>query len=127
MTPVDTLDTLLIMGMKNEADRTREAIVQNLSFDKDIQVKNFEITIRILGGLLSSYQMTNDRRLLSKAEDLGNRLLPVFDSPTGMPYMYINLKTGKTSGVETNPAEIGTLILEFGTLGKADKEGRLLR
>src|SRR5262245_61653398 len=47
MTPVDTLDTLLIMGMKNEADKTREYIVQNLSFNKDIQVKNFEITIRI--------------------------------------------------------------------------------
>ncbi|HEX6976044.1 MAG TPA: glycoside hydrolase family 47 protein, partial [Vicinamibacterales bacterium] len=44
--------------------------------------------------------------------------LPVFDSPTGMPYMYVNLKTGKTSGAESNPAEIGTLILEFGTLSK---------
>ena len=52
------------------------------------------------------------------AEDLGNRLLPAFDSPTGMPYMFVNLKTGKTSGAETNPAEIGTLILEFGTLSK---------
>jgi mannosidase alpha-like ER degradation enhancer 2 len=122
MTPVDTLDTLLIMGMKDEADRTRAAIVENLDFDKDIQVKNFEITIRILGGLLSAYEMTNDRRLLAKAEDLGNRLLPVFDSPTGMPYMYVNLKTGKTSGAETNPAEIGTLILEFGTLSKLTKK-----
>jgi len=122
MTPVDTLDTLLILGMKNEADKTREAIVQNLSFDKDIEVKNFEITIRLLGGLLSSYQMTNDRRLLAKAEELGNRLLPVFDSPTGMPYMYINLKSGKTRGAETNPAEIGTLILEFGTLAKLTRK-----
>jgi Glycosyl hydrolase family 47. len=122
MTPVDTLDTLLILGMKNEADKTREEIVQNLSFDKDIEVKNFEITIRLLGGLLSSYQMSNDRRLLAKAEDLGNRLLPVFDSPTGMPYMYINLKSGKTRGAETNPAEIGTLILEFGTLAKLTRK-----
>ena len=122
MTPVDTLDMLLILGMKNEADKTREAIVQNLSFDKDIEVKNFEITIRLLGGLLSSYQMTNDRRLLAKAEELGNRLLPVFDSPTGMPYMYINLKSGKTRGAETNPAEIGTLILEFGTLAKLTRK-----
>ena len=29
------------------------------------------------------------------AEDLGTRLLPVFDSPTGLPYKYVNLKTGK--------------------------------
>jgi mannosidase alpha-like ER degradation enhancer 2 len=122
MTPVDALDTLLIMGMKKEADETRTLLANNLSFDKDIQVKNFEITIRILGGLLSSYEMTNDRRLLAKAEDLGNRLLPVFDSPTGMPYMNINLKTGKTSGADTNPAEIGTLILEFGTLSRLTKK-----
>ena len=31
------------------------------------------------------------------AEDLGTRLLPVFRSPMGMPYMYVNLKTGKTA------------------------------
>jgi mannosidase alpha-like ER degradation enhancer 2 len=35
-----------------------------------------------------------------------------------MPYMYVNLKTGQTRGAESNPAEIGTLILEFGTLAK---------
>lgn len=118
MTPVDALDTMLIMGLKDEADRTREEIVKNLRFDQDIEVKNFEITIRILGGLLSGYQMTGDERLLKMADDLGTRLLPVFDSPTGMPYMFVNLKTGKTSGRESNPAEIGTLILEFGTLSK---------
>lgn len=118
MTPVDSLDTLLLMGIKDEADKAKALIVEKLSFDKDFEVKNFEITIRLLGGLLSAYQMTGDARLLKLADDLGTRLLPAFDSPTGLPYMYINLKTGKTSGVRTNPAEIGTLILEFGTLAK---------
>jgi len=118
MTPVDALDTLLLMGLKDEAARARKLIVEKLSFDKDISVKNFEITIRILGGLLSAHQATADPRLLSLAEDLGTRLLPAFSSPTGMPYMYVNLKTGKTSGARSNPAEIGTLLLEFGTLSK---------
>jgi glycosyl hydrolase family 47 len=118
MTPVDSLDTLLLMGFNEEAERAKALIVEKLSFDKDISVKNFEVTIRLLGGLLSSYQMTGDSRLLRLAEDLGKRLLPAFDSPTGMPYMYVNLKTGKTSGARTNPAEIGTLLLEFGTLSK---------
>jgi mannosidase alpha-like ER degradation enhancer 2 len=121
MTPVDALDTMLVMGLTEEADKTKAFLLENLSFNRDIQVKNFEITIRLLGGLLSSYQMTGDRRLLALAEDLGNRLLPVFDSPTGMPYMYVNLKTGKTSGAKSNPAEIGTLILEFGTLARLTK------
>lgn len=118
MTAVDSLDALLMLGLKEEADRTRAYLVENLSFDKDISVKNFEITIRVLGGLLSAHQMTGDKRLLTMADDLGTRLLPAFNSPTGMPYMYVNLKTGQTRGAETNPAEIGTLILEFGTLAK---------
>src|SRR5207248_9587608 len=101
-----------------EAARARSLIVSDLSFDRDIYVKNFEITIRLLGGLLSSYQLTGDKRLLSLAEDLGNRLLPVFNSPTGLPYVYVNLHTGQTRDAVTNPAETGTLLVEFGTLSK---------
>jgi mannosidase alpha-like ER degradation enhancer 2 len=118
MTPVDALDTLILMHLDAEAASARSLIVSDLSFDRDIYVKNFEITIRLLGGLLSSYQLTSDKRLLSLAEDLGNRLLPVFNSATGMPYVYVNLRTGQTRGTETNPAETGTLLLEFGTLSK---------
>src|SRR6266480_2736874 len=118
MTPVDALDTLILMHLDAEAERARSLIVGDLSFDRDIYVKNFEITIRLLGGLLSGYQLTGDNRLLSLAEDLGNRLLPVFNSPTGLPYVYVNLRTGQTRDPVTNPAEIGTLLLEFGTLSK---------
>lgn len=118
MTPVDALDTMVLMGLKDEAKEDRELIDKQLSFDKDIYVKNFEITIRLLGGLLSSYQLTGDKRLLELADDLGTRLLPAFSSPTGMPYVFVNLKTGATKGVESNPAEIGSLLIEFGTLSK---------
>lgn len=118
MTPVDSLDTLLLMGFHDEAEKARKLIDDRLSFDKDISVKVFEVTIRLLGGLLSGYQMTGDSRLFHLADDLGMRLLPAFNTPTGMPYMFVNLRTGKTSGARSNPAEIGTLILEFGTLSK---------
>jgi mannosidase alpha-like ER degradation enhancer 2 len=118
MTPVDALDTLVVMHLDAEAAKARLLIVSDLSFDRDIYVKNFEITIRLLGGLLSGYQLTGDKRLLNLAEDLGNRLLPVFNSPTGLPYVYVNLRTGETRGPVTNPAETGTLLLEFGTLSK---------
>ncbi|CAN5445658.1 hypothetical protein BH10ACI2_BH10ACI2_21340 [soil metagenome] len=118
MTPVDSLDSLYLLGFKKEADETREYIVKNLSYDKDITVQNFEIVIRELGGLLSAYQMTGDKRLLTLADDLGRRLLPVFDSPTGMPYRFVNLRTGKTRDPVSGPAETGTLLIEFGTLSK---------
>jgi len=118
MTPVDSLDTLLLMGFNDEAQKAKTLIIDRLDFDKDIDVKVFEVTIRLLGGLLSGYQLTGDARLLHLADDLGTRLLPAFNTPTGMPYMFVNLRTGKTSGARSNPAEIGTLILEFGTLSK---------
>ena len=118
MTPVDALDTLILMRLDAEAARAQSLIVSELSFDRDIYVKNFEITIRLLGGLLSSYQLTGNKRLLRSAEDLGDRLLPVFNSPTGLPYVYVNLRTGQTRDAITNPAETGTLLLEFGTLSK---------
>jgi mannosidase alpha-like ER degradation enhancer 2 len=118
MTPVDALDTMIIMGLDQQANDTRELIAAKLSFDKDIYVKNFEITIRMLGGLLSSFQLSGDKRLLALAQDLGGRLLPAFNSPTGMPYVEVNLRTGKVRDPETNPAEVGTLLIEFGTLSK---------
>ncbi len=122
MTPVDALSTMLVMGLTDDAITTREFVTKNLSFDHDFFVKNFEITIRILGGLLSTYQLTGDERLLKLADDLGARLLPVFDSPTGLPFMYVNMKTGAVRGDVSNPAEIGTLLVEFGTLSKLTKK-----
>src|ERR671919_3057074 len=40
MTPVDSLDTMILMGLKDEAASTRKYIIENLSFDKDIYVQN---------------------------------------------------------------------------------------
>jgi len=68
MTAVDSLDTMIFMGMDEEAAATKQYILDNLSFDKDIEVQNFEITIRLLGALLTNYQLTGDKRLLSLAE-----------------------------------------------------------
>jgi mannosidase alpha-like ER degradation enhancer 2 len=121
MTPVDALDTMLLMGLTAEANATKALVLDKLSFDKNCTVQVFEINIRILGGLLTAYQMTGDARFLRLAQDLGTRLLPAFSSPTGMPYRFVNLRTGQTSGAESNPAEIGTLMLEFGTLAKLAK------
>ena len=118
MTPVDAFDTMELMGLKERAKEAKQIILDNLSFDKDFFVQNFEVTIRLLGGLLSAYQSDNDKKFLDLAEDLGKRLLPAFNSPTGMPYVYVNLKTGAVKGNINNPAECGTLMLEFGTLSK---------
>lgn len=118
MTPVDALDTLTLMGLKPQADEARKLIDTKLNFDQDIYVKDFEITIRLLGSLISCYELTGDKRLLELADDLGRRMLPMFNSPTGMPYEYVNLRTGAVRGVRSNPAEVGSLLIEFGMLAR---------
>ncbi len=118
MTPVDAYDVMLLMGLTKEADQAKKLILDSLSFKKNIEVQSFEMTIRLLGGLLTAYQMNGDKRFIILAEDLGKRLLPVFDTPTGMPYRYVNLLTGRIRDSINNPAEIGTSLIEFGTLSK---------
>lgn len=113
---MDAFDTLHLLGL-DEALDARRLILDRLHFDHDFPVQVFEVNIRLLGGLLSAYQLDGEKRFLELAQDLGRRLLPAFDSPTGMPYRFVNLKTGEASGGISNPAEIGTLTLELGTLG----------
>ncbi len=118
MTPVDGLDTMILMGLKPQADQARKLIDTQLDFNQDMYVKDFEITIRMMGGLLSSYELTGDKRLLALADDLGTRMLPMFNSPTGMPYEYLNLRTGAVRGVNSNPAEVGSMLIEYGVLAR---------
>ncbi|MCX6271232.1 MAG: glycoside hydrolase family 47 protein [Bacteroidetes bacterium] len=116
MTPVDAYDTFILMGLKEEAAEAQGIIFEKLNFAVDMEVQLFEVSIRMLGGLLSSYELSHEKKFLDLAKDLGKRLLPAFRTPTGMPYRYVNLVTGETRDPASNPAEIGTYMLEFGKL-----------
>lgn len=124
MTLIDSLSTLWIMGMKEEFNDARDWIRDNLSFDKPSYVSVFETNIRALGGLLSAYDLSHDKVFLEKAEDLGNRLLPAFESPTGFPRSTVNLRTGQSmnfgwTGGSCILSEMGTMQVEFRYLSKA--------
>jgi len=118
MTPVDAFDTFVLLGMKTEADEAKQLILSKLNFNIDDEVQVFEITIRMLGGLQSAYELDGDKRFLVLAKDLADRLLPAFKTPTGMPFRYVHLQTGALRDSINNPAEIGTLMMEFGKLSK---------
>jgi len=63
--------------------------------------------------------------MLAKARDCADRLLPSFNaSPLGIPHRFVNLRTGALRGRETNPAETGTFIPEFGFLSRATGDDR---
>ena len=116
ISPIDAYSTLKVMGLDEEAAEIEKYVVEKLDFDKDIDVKVFEVNIRVLGGLLAMYQYTNNPAVLAKAEDFGKRMLPAFNSPTGIPYYWVNLKTGAVRGKKINVAEGGTYLIEMGVL-----------
>lgn len=49
---------------------------------------------RVVGGLLSAYDLSGDKIFLEKAKDIADRLLPAWNSPSGIPYNRINLARG---------------------------------
>ena len=51
---------------------------------------------RVVGGLLSAYDLSEDKLFLDKAREIADRLLPAWDTPSGIPYNIINLAFGKT-------------------------------
>jgi hypothetical protein len=59
-------------------------------------------------------------QLLHMADEVTRRLLPAFDTPTGLPYHRINLRTGVVDPVsrETCTAAAGTFLVEFGLLSR---------
>jgi len=122
---IEALDTLWVMGLDDEFSQGVEWVKHELDFDVDGEVSVFETSIRLVGGLLSAFHACGDPALLSKARDCADRLLPSFAaSPIGIPHRFVNLRTGALRGVETNPAETGTFIPEFGFLSRATGDDR---
>ena len=127
-TLVDSLDTLWLMGMKDEFWEGRDWVRDNLSHDHVGQVSGFETTIRSLGGLLSAYDFSKDGIFLEKAKDLGSRLIKAYDTPSGLPRGSVNLQNGHSQNFGWNQnayilAEVGTQQIEYRYLSRASGDG----
>lgn len=118
ISPIDAYSTMKVMGLDREAEEVRHYVVDSIDFDKDLFVKTFEVNIRILGGLLAMFEFSKDKDVLEKAEDFGKRLLPAFSSNTGIPFYWVNLKTGEVKGEIVNMAEGGSCLIEMGMLSR---------
>ncbi|KAJ4921246.1 hypothetical protein JOQ06_027651 [Pogonophryne albipinna] len=91
-TIVDALDTLYIMEMFEEFDAATDWVEKNLDFNVNAEVSVFEVNIRFVGGLLSAYYLSGKEVYRRKAVELGEKLLPAFKTPTGIPWALLNLK-----------------------------------
>ncbi|KAF8543559.1 glycoside hydrolase [Trichophaea hybrida] len=134
---VDSLDTLMIMNLTKQLSHAREWVEQTLNYDQKTEVNTFETTIRMLGGLLSAHYLQevlhlvpsdkNPDMYLEKAAKLADRLLGAFDSPSGIPYASVDLKTmqgipSHADGGASSTAEATTLQLEMKYLAKLTGE-----
>ncbi|KRY52702.1 Endoplasmic reticulum mannosyl-oligosaccharide 1,2-alpha-mannosidase [Trichinella nativa] len=127
LTLVDSLDTMLIMGLNEEFTAVRNQF-STFSADVDRFVSLFEVTIRILGGLLSVYRLTDDDLFLEKAKELGDRLMPAFSTKSGIPYSDVNLHTGEGRNPPwmslSSLSEVASLQLEFRELSRATNDSK---
>ena len=92
-TIIDSLDSLFIMGFHKEFKKGRDWVAEHLDFGQmagDISV--FETNIRYLGGLLSIFALTGEEMFKSKAVQIADKLLPAFNTPTGIPYGLVNMR-----------------------------------
>ncbi|XP_070330043.1 ER degradation-enhancing alpha-mannosidase-like protein 3 isoform X3 [Odocoileus virginianus] len=137
LTLIDSLDTLVVLNKTKEFEDAVRKVLRDVNLDNDVVVSVFETNIRVLGGLLGGhslaimlkekgeYMQWYSDELLQMAKQLGYKLLPAFNTTSGLPYPRINLKFGirkpeARTGTETDTctACAGTLILEFAALSR---------
>ena len=125
----------MIMNLTSRLSHAREWMSTTLTYNQDHEVNVFEMTIRMLGGLLSAHYLSQtfpdmapladddagkpgEDLYLEKAADLADRLLGAFDTESGVPYASVNLQTlkGKPPSIDggaSSTAEAGSLQLEL--------------
>lgn len=129
-TLVDSLDTLWIMGMKDEfykAVRALDKIDFTVSSEETINV--FETTIRYLGGFISAYDLSGEKSLLKKAVEMAEMLYVAFDTPNRMPITRWDFAAAIEGQAQVAPAwvlsaEVGSLTLEFTRLSQLTGDPR---
>lgn len=140
VTLIDSLDMFPILGDQENFEYWVDYIDKHISFDQPQIIQVFEATIRVIGGLLSAHLYASvpklghaipgyNGSLLLKAHDLGKRLLPAFDTPTGIPHPRVHLQNGivpigEDLIDETCSAAAGSLMLEFGLLSRLTNDTR---
>lgn len=130
LTIVDGADTLIMMGLQEEVTQALEWMENELKFDSRNANSNcFELTIRILAGILTSYHLTGSEKLKEQATTMGDILLHCYDTESKtVPYSDIDLGTHLAHPPTWNPhsslSEVASIQLEFRYLSQITKDPR---
>ncbi|PAV79240.1 hypothetical protein WR25_09242 [Diploscapter pachys] len=121
------------MGNTTEFSRAAKLVLESVRTDANVNVSVFETNIRVVGGLISAHMLLSrvpgekldpnwpcSGPLLQLAQDMADRLLPAFNTKTGMPFGTVNLRYGVHRGETpvTCTAGVGTFVVEFGSLSR---------
>ncbi|KAJ5327369.1 hypothetical protein MYU51_017953 [Penicillium brevicompactum] len=127
---LETLDTLWIMEMYEDFELAVAAVMQvNFEVTPSPEINTHDTSIRLLGGLLAAYDLSNDGRLLTKCVELGDMLYSAFDTPNRMPIIHWDLHKASRHEeqlAEENilTAELGSFTLEFTRLSQTTGDSK---
>ena len=89
MTLVDSLDTLYLLGLREEFNEACDWISSNLKVDSSENISVFEYNIRLLGGLLGAYDVSGREELLEKAKEVADVLKLAFGGESPIPFVCV--------------------------------------
>ncbi|ETN38240.1 uncharacterized protein HMPREF1541_06271 [Cyphellophora europaea CBS 101466] len=117
-TLVDSLDTLLILGLMQEfKDATKASTSLDFAWSHEAEISTFGTNIRYLGAFLAAYDLSGDHALLYKAIEVGELLLAAFDTPSHLPVAKFRWQEAASGAIQntsfTTIAELGSYSLEF--------------
>ncbi|KAF8509918.1 glycoside hydrolase [Gautieria morchelliformis] len=115
VTMVDSLDTMLLLGLEDEFQRAVSHVATlNFTMRAGNHAPFFETVIRYLGGFLAAYALSGEPVLLARAEELATKLLPAFNTSSGLPVYGVNTMTKEqSSGTAMLFAEIASCQMEY--------------
>lgn len=131
-TLIDSLSTFIVLGLGDTPEYKQ--LLENVKkidftkpkkvYDNEGEVNIFELTIKVIGGLLSAFQLNGEKPeekfLVDQAKVLADGLLVGWEGTNKIPFNRVNLLTKKPQDntQDANLAEAGTLTLEWGALSK---------
>ena len=131
VTMIDCLDTAKIMGLDAEFERMVAFLDTNFTMQRNHYVSVFELSIRVLGGLLGAFDLSGgDPRLLRMADEAGTALLGAFPKDgDGLPAAELNIvkshrRNHPWARSMHNLAEVGSVQLELGRLAAVVRAAR---
>ncbi|KAJ3116091.1 hypothetical protein HDU96_010466 [Phlyctochytrium bullatum] len=128
LTIFDLLDTALIMNRTDIFEKAVAWIEKDFRMTANVNANVFETTIRVLGGLLSAYHLIDNAPgvtpawlkekkavLRNRAVEVAEKLLPAFDTDSGLPLTSIHLSSGRAVGgpYDVSLSEATSVQLEF--------------